>query len=142
MARPHETELTLAESGALALAEAAAELDRAENTRQFLDALEHNRKVWQAIKDVAERQNWRVPNARLADYALSTARKRGRGVNDDQVNTLIDINRRVSAELAGGDIDQIRERAYYIWENRGRPQGQALDHWLIAEMEMKGRQPH
>lgn len=142
MARPHEHDLTLAESGALALADAATELDTADNAGMFMKALERNRKVWQTIKDVAERQNWRVPNSRLADYALTTARKMGCGVNDEQLNTLIDINRRVSAELAGGSIDNIRERAYYIWESSGRSHGQDLDHWLIAEMENKGRHPH
>ncbi|MBC7908775.1 MAG: DUF2934 domain-containing protein [Rhodospirillaceae bacterium] len=130
--------LTLAETGALALADAATDLDQADDTRKFLGALERNRKVWQTLKDVALRQNWRVPNAQLADYALNTAGRMGHGVNDAQVSALIDINRRVSAELAGGCIDHIRERAYFIWENSGRPQGQDLEHWLIAEIQMKG----
>ncbi|MBX9635476.1 MAG: DUF2934 domain-containing protein, partial [Magnetospirillum sp.] len=130
------TPLTLAETGALALADAAVELDRADDTGKFLHALERNRKVWQTIKDVALRLNWQVPDPQLADYALSTARKMGHGVNDAQVNALIDINRRVSAQLAGGCIDQIRERAYFIWEDSGRPFGQDLEHWLIAEMEL------
>lgn len=138
MTRPHKHGLTLAESGALALADAAAELDRADDTGTFLKALERNRKVWQTIKTVAERQNWRIPNSRLAEYALNTAGKMGRGVNDEQLTALIDINRRVSAELAGGSIERIRERAYFLWENVGRPHGQDLDHWLIAEMETKG----
>jgi hypothetical protein len=126
--------LTLAETGALALADAATQLDQADNTGTFLHALERNRKVWQTIKDVAL-----APNQQLADYALSTAGKMGHGVNDAQVNALIDINRRVSAQLAGGDIGHIRERAYFIWENSGRPNGQDLEHWLIAEIEMKGK---
>lgn len=127
--------LSLTESGALALAEAAAQLDGADEPGKFLRALERNRKVWQTIRDVAERHNWQTPTRRLADYALATAGKMGRGVADEQLNTLIDINRRVSAELAGGDIERIRERAYFIWEDRGRPHGQDLDHWLIAELE-------
>jgi len=28
------------------------------------------------------------------------------------------------------------ERAYFIWEALGRPQGHALDHWLQAEAEL------
>lgn len=135
MNHPHRNRLTLAESGALALDHAAAQLDRADDSGTFLLALERNRKVWQTIKDVAERHNWHVPNARLADYALATARKMGRGVDDNQLSTLVDINRRVSSELAGGDLDHIRERAYFIWEDCGRPHGQDLEHWLIAEME-------
>ena len=36
-----------------------------------------------------------------------------------------------------GDEDQrIRERAYFIWEREGRPQGRELDHRLRAEAEI------
>ena len=135
MTRAQPCPLTLAESGALALADAAAQLDSADEPAKFLRALEHNRKVWQTIKALAERHNWRTPSPRMADYALNTARKMGLGVADDQLTTLVDIGHRVSRELAGGDITIIRERAYFIWESRGRPHGQDLEHWLMAEME-------
>jgi len=26
----------------------------------------------------------------------------------------------------------VRERAYFIWEHEGRPEGRAYDHWLLA----------
>ena len=29
---------------------------------------------------------------------------------------------------------QIRERAYYLWEEEGRPQGRAHIHWVMAEI--------
>lgn len=134
----HGIRLTLIESGALALDVAAAQLDDADEPGKFLRALEGNRKVWQTIRDVAERNNWHVPSRRVADYALATAGKMGRGVADEQLTTLIDINRRISHELAGGDIEHIRERAYFIWENRGRPHGQDIEHWLLAELESQG----
>lgn len=133
--------LTPAESGALALHDAAAQLDRADDPSTFINALECNRKVWTTIKELAQRHDWRVPT-RLADYALSTAGKMGRGVPDEQLTALIDINRQVSAELAGGDIEHIRQRAYFIWQSRGRPHGQDLEHWLMAELESLGGQPH
>lgn len=133
MAEAARQHLTLAESGALALEVAAVRLDRAGDADQFVSALENNRRVWQAIRDIARRNDWAVPTSSLADYVLST----GRGANDDRVHALIHINRRVSAELAqGGDIQRIRERAYYIWEERGRPHGQDIEHWLLAEMEI------
>lgn len=130
--RPH---LTPAESGALALDEAASQLDRADEPAKFLRALERNRKVWQAIKHLAAHHNWRTPSPHLAEYALNTARKMGHGVADEHLSNLIDINRRVSDELAGGDIERIRQRAYFIWEDRGRPHGEDMEHWLMAEME-------
>jgi Protein of unknown function (DUF2934) len=33
----------------------------------------------------------------------------------------------------------IAQRAYYIWEQMGRPDGQALEHWLRAEAELLSR---
>lgn len=30
----------------------------------------------------------------------------------------------------------IRERAFYIWEQRGHPTGRDLDNWLTAEAEI------
>jgi len=33
-------------------------------------------------------------------------------------------------------LEQIRERAYAIWECKGKPEGQELDHWLLAEQEL------
>jgi hypothetical protein len=31
---------------------------------------------------------------------------------------------------------RIRERAYRIWEEAGRPDGRAVEHWLRAEAEI------
>jgi hypothetical protein len=37
----------------------------------------------------------------------------------------------------------VRERAYFIWEREGRPQGRADAHWLAARVEeaLGGRSP-
>ncbi len=127
--------LSLAESGALALDHAASALDHAVDGPGFLRALAHNRRVWSALRAIAERQNWRVPNRRQTEFALGASAKPG--VNDDEVTALVDINRRVSEALAGDDLGHIRLRAHAIWEGLGRPHGQALDHWLLAEMEVQ-----
>lgn len=31
----------------------------------------------------------------------------------------------------------IRERAYFLWEEEGRPEGRALEHWRRASGEMQ-----
>jgi Protein of unknown function (DUF2934) len=31
------------------------------------------------------------------------------------------------------------KRAYRIWEQMGRPEGQALEHWLMAEAELASK---
>jgi hypothetical protein len=35
----------------------------------------------------------------------------------------------------------IRERAYVLWEQDGRPEGQSLAHWSQAEAEITVKQP-
>ena len=32
--------------------------------------------------------------------------------------------------------ERVRERAYEIWQQEGRPQGKAVEHWLRAEAEV------
>ncbi|HTR14390.1 MAG TPA: DUF2934 domain-containing protein [Roseiarcus sp.] len=32
---------------------------------------------------------------------------------------------------------RVRERAYLIWQEEGKPDGRALDHWLRAKWELK-----
>ena len=34
--------------------------------------------------------------------------------------------------------DQIRHRAFELWEQRGRPEGYETEFWLQAERELKG----
>ena len=37
--------------------------------------------------------------------------------------------------------EEIAPRAYEIWEKRGRPEGQAVEHWLEAESQLLGSNP-
>lgn len=38
--------------------------------------------------------------------------------------------------VAGIQTHDIQKRSYMIWEQKGRPNGQALEHWLQAEREL------
>jgi len=38
---------------------------------------------------------------------------------------------------AAPDEHRIRQRAYEIWEEKGRPDGRARDHWLRARWEIE-----
>jgi hypothetical protein len=41
--------------------------------------------------------------------------------------------------MADADLhERIRRRAYLLWEQEGRPEGQAEDHWHRAEAEVAG----
>lgn len=131
--------LTVTEAGALALADAAKALDHATDADTFLGALEHNRRVWTRIGEMAAARSWPVPDRRQIAYALKTTSqaKGGGSGGDDRIHALIDINHEVSRHLAAGhDIARIRDRAHAIWEGRGRPDGCDLEHWLLAEMEL------
>ena len=51
------------------------------------------------------------------------------------------IEPEVVAAISSGDgqsakAQAIRERAYAIWEEEGRPEGRDLDHWLRAEADL------
>lgn len=38
---------------------------------------------------------------------------------------------------------EIALRAYQVWEAAGRPHGRAVEHWLLAEAQLRaGAQPH
>jgi hypothetical protein len=49
----------------------------------------------------------------------------------------------VAADLSGGPssptYDQVRSRAYELYEARGCEDGHDLDDWLQAELELRGR---
>lgn len=47
-------------------------------------------------------------------------------------------NPNTSAREAPGE-DAIRERAYALWEEAGRPEGDGTQFWLDAERELNGR---
>ena len=36
--------------------------------------------------------------------------------------------------------DQIARRAYFIWEQQGRPAGKEREHWILAEQQLKAEQ--
>jgi hypothetical protein len=36
---------------------------------------------------------------------------------------------------------RLRIRAYEIWQERGSPDGRAVEHWLEAERQLRGEEP-
>ncbi|MBN2484002.1 MAG: DUF2934 domain-containing protein [Candidatus Omnitrophica bacterium] len=51
------------------------------------------------------------------------------------METFSDLQR---SKYSQEDLDKIRTKAYYIWEQKGKPTTEsALDHWLQAERELR-----
>lgn len=129
--------LTLAESGAVALDDAARDLDAACDADTFITALDRNHRLWLALGDVASRQGWGVPDHRLADFVVAVSERAGCGVRDQDVETLIGINRDLAKHLVSGhDVEAIRRRVRLAWEEAG-PQGQPFATWLINELRRR-----
>lgn len=45
-----------------------------------------------------------------------------------------------TSSTGGASAESISRRAYELWEQQGRPDGQDLQHWLQAEQELNGTQ--
>lgn len=135
--------LTLPESSAVALTKAADDMADAHDSSCFVAALNINHRLWQALSEIADAKGWAIPDRRIADFVMKTTHKAGRRTGDDQIETLIAINRDMAAQLAGGqDMETVTRRAELAWRERGRPYGVKLDQWLVGEMERKARLRH
>jgi hypothetical protein len=62
-------------------------------------------------------------------------------MDSNQKNNLSSDKQAMRAAMSVMQASIISERAYAIWERQGRPNGQALDHWLQAEAELKDAAP-
>ena len=78
----------------------------------------------------------------------SAAKKTTRGntnvpTSSEPVSTAEPVNGTVQNTIIEGsnepDLDDIRKRAYELYEEDGRQDGKHEDHWLRAESEVRGR---
>lgn len=63
---------------------------------------------------------------------------------DDSAAPSLSSGRTISLAEENGMADreqQVRERAYAIWEQEGRPDGEDREHWLRAEAEIAAEDP-
>ena len=132
--------LTLTESTAAALAAAADDLCQAASIEDFFAALDANHRLWLTLARIATSQDWSHPNRRLSDFVVGASGGAGRGLSDERLQALVEINREVSGRLAQGrSLAPIRQRAQLAWQERGQPHGVPLGRWLVAEMERQDR---
>jgi flagellar biosynthesis regulator FlaF len=137
-------DLPLIEQDARALIDAAIHLTEAETPVALGDALAHNLAIWVAVQMVASREDCGMPPEvrdnliRLAQFVVRTTL----GVKDGllterSLQTMAQINLNIADGLLRSQQNTlIRERAYEIWEEDGKPEGREADHWLRAEQEV------
>lgn len=103
--------LSLSETEAMSLTEAAVALDHArqeKDPKQMAAALENNIQVWMAIKTVAERPEVHLPETvrinlgRLAEFVAATTLSAGAQISEEAINTLINVNLQISEGLLEG----------------------------------------
>jgi hypothetical protein len=46
------------------------------------------------------------------------------------------------SDAQGGFERRVRERAYFLWLGEGRPEGRALEHWMLAFTRQVAREAH
>jgi hypothetical protein len=54
----------------------------------------------------------------------------------DDIAGLRAIEKQMSDTRSQATKDEIEVCAYFIWEQEGKPEGRALDHWLQAELQL------
>ncbi len=138
------TNFTVIAKDANALLHAASLLVEADTPEKASIALDHNLRLWVAIKTVLQNEeNTLDPTVKanlrnLADFVSTTTMEATQGtIEARKLVALSRINSHIAEGLLRGQQNRmIQERAYEIWEQEGRPDGQETDHWLRAEAEI------
>ncbi len=138
------TNFSLVEQDALTLMHAATLLIEADTPDKVSIALDHNLKLWIAIKTVINNPDNTLPeeikdNLRdLAQYVSGATMEATQGeIEMRRLVSLARVNMHIAEGLLRGQANKmVQERAYEIWEREGRPDGREMDHWLQAEQEI------
>lgn len=140
-----KTSFTQAEDDARTLAHAATLLIEADSPEKVSIALDHNLKIWVAIKSLMQNGASPLPDEvkenlkNLAQYVSATTMQVTEGaIEESKLVSLARVNMHIAEGLLNGEQNRlIQERAYQIWESEGRPEGRAMDHWVQAEEEIR-----
>lgn len=138
------TNFAVVEQDSIALLHAASLLLDADTPEKVNVALDHNLKLWVAIKAVLVNDACPIEpevkaNLRnLAQYVVSTTMEATQGtIEERRLVSLARTNMGIAEGLLRGQQNQlVQDRAYEIWEAEGRPEGREQEHWLRAEAEI------
>ncbi|MEI6557854.1 MAG: DUF2934 domain-containing protein [Rhodospirillaceae bacterium] len=140
-----DDDLSVLDQDARALAEAADQLSLAETPEQLGEALAHNLQVWVAIKSIVGAKRNPLPTEvrhnldLLAAYVIRTILgPEGGRITISAIETMIRINLHIAEGLVRSQRNRlVRDRAYHIWEDQGRPSGREMENWVQAEREIQ-----
>jgi len=137
--------LSLLDQDARTLAEAAARLTEAETGEALGAALAHNLDVWIAIRTLVTAESNPLPAevrenlCQLAGYVVRTTLDGAREtLTEAVIQSLATVNLHIAEGLMLSQRNNlIRDRAYQLWEDQGRPDGRHQENWLQAEQEIR-----
>lgn len=126
------------------LMEAATLLSDADTPEKVSVALDHNLKLWVAIRTVLQDAGNTLPGAAkenlrtLSKHVGDTTMEITKGPFEaSKLIALAKINMHIAEGLLEGQRKKlVEERAYAIWEEEGRPHGRDLEHWARAEQDI------
>ncbi len=106
--------LSITEEEAFGLSRAAVMLDQAKQNRMdkaaLANALNHNLELWVAIQGMVARRDNDLPESvkdnliSLGNYVADTTFKSADGLEDETIDTLININLQISEGLLEGQV--------------------------------------
>ena len=138
-------DLSVLDQDARTLAEAADMLSLAETPEQLGTALAHPLGVWIAIKSIVGAERNPLPAEvrknfdQLAVFVIRATLACEIGeVKLSTIETMIRINLHIAEGLLRSQRNRlVRDRAYQIWDEQGRPSGREMENWLQAEQEIQ-----
>ena len=138
-------DLSVLDQDARALAEAADMLAEAETPEQLGEALAHNLGVWVAIKSIVSADRNPLPAEirknfdQLAIFVIRTTLGSEVGeIKLSTIETMVRVNLHIAEGLVRSQRNRlVRDRAYQIWDEQGRPSGREMENWLQAEQEIQ-----
>lgn len=63
----------------------------------------------------------------------------GERTNPAEASDAVSLHPAAQPQPAAVSDEQVRARAYFFWEQAGRPDGDGAEFWLRAEQELKSR---
>ena len=130
------TKITFNEICAVALREAADQIDSALDTGAFLAALGNNCRLWRTIRDIRTKISWSSTSDSDCEFAVNRSSAFLRTVSDADAEALMALSRRIVASLLPPDEEaRICQRLRLAYKDAAVYDDFNL--WLLYQMRRK-----